>query len=103
MKLLGSALMMGTCKFCSTRNLNEETSRKNIAMLPNLLKPGMMIFVFQAIAVTNPHSLHAQIGSEMAVERHLNDGEEFRSSLAQLLAQGRLLFNANWTEQEGGG
>ncbi len=44
-----------------------------------------------------------QIGSEIAVSRHLGDGDEFRSSLAQLLAHGKALFSASWTEQEGGG
>jgi len=37
------------------------------------------------------------------VPRHLKDGEEFTLSLEALIKQGKLLFNANWTEQEGGG
>ncbi|MEZ4861694.1 MAG: di-heme oxidoredictase family protein [Caldilineaceae bacterium] len=43
------------------------------------------------------------IGREVAVARHLQDGEEFRISLPALLAQGHDLFAANWTSQEGGG
>ena len=35
--------------------------------------------------------------------KHLRDGEEFTVSLAKLFSHGRLLFNANWTDQEGGG
>jgi hypothetical protein len=45
----------------------------------------------------------SRIGKEVAVERHLVDDEEFQMPLADLVAFGRKLFNANWTEQEGGG
>ncbi len=45
----------------------------------------------------------AQIGREVAVTRHLANDAEFRLPLAELLAHGKLLFNANWTEEEGGG
>ncbi len=45
----------------------------------------------------------SQIGREVSVARHLEDGQEFSVALAELLAHGRLLFSANWTEQEGGG
>lgn len=43
------------------------------------------------------------VGREVSVPRHLKDGEEFTLPLEKLLAHGKLLFNANWTEQEGGG
>ena len=45
----------------------------------------------------------SSIGREVSVPRHLKDGEEFTLSLETLIKQGKLLFNANWTEQEGGG
>jgi len=45
----------------------------------------------------------AQIGREVAVPRHLADGDEYRLSVARLLAHGRRLFTAVWTSQEGGG
>src|SRR5262249_59143028 len=45
----------------------------------------------------------ASIGREVAVARHLADGQEFSASLTDLLAHGRLLFDANWTTQEGAG
>ncbi|MGI8743077.1 MAG: di-heme oxidoredictase family protein [Bryobacteraceae bacterium] len=35
--------------------------------------------------------------------KHLADGAEMRIPLSDLLTYGKLLFNANWTEQEGGG
>jgi hypothetical protein len=47
--------------------------------------------------------LSAQIGREVAVTRHLADGEEFSISRRELLEHGRLLFAANWTVQEGAG
>lgn len=43
------------------------------------------------------------IGRELAVPRHLQDDEEFTLPLPVLLQHGKLLFDANWTEQEGGG
>src|SRR2546423_11652071 len=43
------------------------------------------------------------IGREWSVPRHLQDDEEFRLPLPELLRYGKLLFDANWTEQEGGG
>ena len=43
------------------------------------------------------------LGSERAVERHLLDGEEFRLSDRDLVEHGRLLFEAKWTREDGGG
>jgi cytochrome c peroxidase len=45
----------------------------------------------------------SSIGREVSVPSHLQDGQEFTVPLEKLLAHGKLLFNANWTEQEGGG
>jgi len=45
----------------------------------------------------------AEIGREVAIPRHLQDGEEFQVSLKQLLEHGRNLFTASWTIEEGGG
>ena len=44
-----------------------------------------------------------QIGREIAVARHLQDGEEYTLTLPDLLNHGEKLFLANWTTQEGGG
>lgn len=46
---------------------------------------------------------HGPIGAEVAVPRHLADGEEFRLPLAVLLEHGERLFTAAWTVQEGAG
>jgi len=45
----------------------------------------------------------SSIGREISVPKHLQDGEEFAISLESLILHGKLLFNAVWTEQEGGG
>jgi cytochrome c peroxidase len=45
----------------------------------------------------------SSIGREVSVPAHLRDGQEFSIPLGALLAHGKLLFNANWTDQEGGG
>lgn len=45
----------------------------------------------------------AQLGMEVSIPVHLNDGEEFTIEQNQLLHHGKRLFDANWTWQEGGG
>ena len=45
----------------------------------------------------------AALGQEIAVPRHLADGEEQGLPLADLLAQGQQLFTAVFTPQDGGG
>jgi len=43
------------------------------------------------------------IGKEVAVPRHLQDGEEFELSIPKLIRFGQSLFTAKWTIQEGQG
>jgi hypothetical protein len=43
------------------------------------------------------------IGQELAVSRHLQDGEEFKLPPLELIEYGKKLFIANWTDQDGGG
>ena len=45
----------------------------------------------------------ASLGREVAIERHLEDGEEFRIGIPDLIDFGRKLFIANWTVQDGAG
>ena len=45
----------------------------------------------------------SQIGREVAIPRHLQDGEEYQLSIPQLIAFGEKLFTAKWTIQEGQG
>lgn len=56
-----------------------------------------------AISAQTARLRSVRIGDEIAVPQHLVDGQEFTIPLEKLLAHGKLLFNANWTEQEGGG
>jgi hypothetical protein len=48
-------------------------------------------------------SLVAQVGREVAVPRHLKNGEEYRLPLQELLDYGKKLFDANWTIEDGAG
>src|SRR5215471_14426187 len=57
---------------------------------------GTLVLVLGATAV-------AQLGREVAIQTHLNDGQEFQLSTKELIAFGKSLFTAVWTSQEGGG
>src|SRR5260370_32800703 len=50
-----------------------------------------------------PLAVQAEIGREVAIPKHLQDGEEYTVSLKDLIAYGGKLFNAMWTSQEGAG
>lgn len=54
-------------------------------------------------ADTAAESSSSEIGREIGVARHLRDGDEQRLSTARLLRHGQTLFEAVFTEQEGGG
>lgn len=43
------------------------------------------------------------LGQEISGVDHLSDDQEFQLSIPDLIAYGKKLFTANWTEQEGGG
>jgi len=45
----------------------------------------------------------SRFGREVAIERHLQDDEEFQIAIPDLIEFGRKLFVANWAVQEGGG
>src|SRR6516162_9604527 len=45
----------------------------------------------------------SQIGREVAIPVHLQDGEEFTVSIPQLIQYGAQLFNAKFTAQDGAG
>lgn len=48
-------------------------------------------------------SASSKIGREVAIPRHLQNGEEYKLSIGELIAFGRKLFTAMWTVQEGAG
>jgi hypothetical protein len=61
--------------------------------------------VCSAVALALPILVNGQsgIGREVAIPRHLQDGEEFSISLQTLISYGATLFNAKFTAQEGAG
>lgn len=65
-----------------------------------------VIWVVGAVAVVAVGSYAigaSKIGQEVAVPVHLQDGQEFQMTAAQLAAFGKNLFTAMWTSQEGAG
>jgi di-heme oxidoreductase (putative peroxidase) len=53
------------------------------------------------VAVTVAQSPASQVGREVAIPVHLEDGEEFTTPLHKLIEYGAQLFNAKFTIQEG--
>jgi hypothetical protein len=45
----------------------------------------------------------SEIGREVAIPKHLQDGEEFTTPLRRLISYGSKLFTAKFTVEEGGG
>ena len=58
---------------------------------------------FALVTVASGQSPGARIGREVAIPRHLQDGEEFNTPLNQLIQYGSQLFTAKFTIQEGAG
>lgn len=61
------------------------------------------IFAISLFFIQATHSLATDIGKEVSVPHHLQDGEEFNIKTEKLISHGKLLFSAVWTHQEGGG
>jgi cytochrome c peroxidase len=62
-----------------------------------------MAALFVAAAGAQTDSRSSQIGREVAIPHHLQDGQEFSVPLKDLLDYGKRVFTANWTEEEGAG
>src|SRR5262245_6956973 len=62
-----------------------------------------LVLVVAYVAAVTTVFTQSQIGREVAIPRHLQDGEEFTVSVRDLVAYGKRLFTAVWTIQEGGG
>jgi Di-haem oxidoreductase, putative peroxidase len=58
--------------------------------------------LFMAMMASGQSANH-QVGREVAIPRHLQDGDEFAVSMQQLIQFGGQLFNAKFTAQEGAG
>ena len=55
------------------------------------------------VIAASGQSAKSQMGREVAIPKHLQDGEEFTTSIGQLIQYGAQLFNAKFTIQEGAG
>ena len=73
--------------------------------MKNIWQPSALCFgtLFLAMVAATGQSISQQIGREVAVPAHLQDGEEFTTSLRNLIEYGSQLFNAKFTIQEGAG
>ena len=71
--------------------------------LPKWLGAAILGLAAGAALSPAPVSAAAELGQEVAIDRHLQDGEEYQIPLRALVRHGGQLFNAMWTNQEGGG
>ncbi len=62
---------------------------------------GALLFVI--VIAARGQGPRAQVGREVAIPSHLQDGEEFTTPLHKLIEYGAQLFNAKFTIQEGAG
>lgn len=77
-------------------------------LLPSAL-PGIIVLV--AVCTTllaqrngpSERETAADIGREVAILHHMQDGQEYHTSIPALIAYGEKLFTAMWTSQEGAG
>src|SRR5690242_3270066 len=92
--------------FTAMRPSPHQRTRGNptpVDFLVTMLLGILLLPLSMAAADLSQGKTERQIGLEISVPRHLADGEEFRLPIEKLLAHGKLLFDANWTDQEGGG
>jgi len=59
--------------------------------------------VWLCLSASSAQAFGAALGEEKAVPSHLADGDEFTVKPKNLIKHGELLFNAVWTNQDGGG
>jgi cytochrome c peroxidase len=60
-------------------------------------------FGLGVVVAQTPAPKQSKIGQEHAIDRHLQDDEEFRVPLLELIEYGKKVFCANWTDQDGAG
>jgi len=77
---------------------NQTPSRRTIPLTASGLR---LAGICLAAGLATAHA--TEIGQELAVPRHLQDGEEYTVPLPTLISHGRDLFAALWTVEEGGG
>ena len=81
--------------------MNARTTKRPVGM--RLLAGSISFLLLAVLVVAGDQQPVTRIGQEVAVPQHLQDDQEHVIPLSQLLAHGKKLFMANWTEQEGGG
>ena len=59
--------------------------------------------LYSAATAVLGHDSSSQLGVEVAIPAHLQDGDEFKIPVGQLIAYGSRLFTAKFTIQEGAG
>ncbi len=59
--------------------------------------------IFGTVLLGSISATQSEIGREVAVPHHLQDGEEFDTPLPDLIAYGKKLFEAHFTREEGAG
>jgi hypothetical protein len=64
---------------------------------------GVLVLTFTVGLAARSQPGASSVGREIAIERHLQDGEEFQVSIPYLVKFGEKLFNAKFTIQEGAG
>ena len=69
----------------------------------NRASPSRLLVVFSLFVIGVPVQAQGQpeIGREIAIPHHLQDGEEFKIPMRELITYGSRLFNAKFTIQEG--
>jgi hypothetical protein len=88
-------------KGASVLAVKKRCSRKAADMTRNLTIG--LIASLICCAVVGMAAESERIGREVAIPRHLQDGEEYEVSIRDLIAYGEKLFTASWTSQEGAG
>src|SRR5215469_6031261 len=78
----------------SHRTQRAHAVRRTLAIAGSLLVSSCLL--------TGQHT-RAKVGQEVAIPVHMQDGEEYKVSVRDLIAYGQKLFTASWTIQEGEG
>ena len=69
--------------------------------LRRLVIMGCAVLLFAGTML--PQGSRGKVGQEIAVPVHVQDGEEFKTPVSELISFGEKLFAAMWTSQEGAG
>src|SRR5215467_7542079 len=62
-----------------------------------------IVVVLACVATVSAIGSHRRVGQEVAIPVHMQDGDEYRVSIRELIEYGSQLFNAMWTLEDGAG